>query len=74
MRIEKCANISAFAEASLYRFTSEHLHGVQVLNNVAIGNGLTWNEVTRKFFYIDTCAANVVQFDYNELTGQLCML
>lgn len=47
---------------------------VSIKGNIGISNGLTWNEKTKKFYYIDSCDVNVKQYDYNLETGKLSRL
>lgn len=44
----------------------------KIKNNIFISNGLTWIQGTRKFYYIDSCAYDVLEFDYDMDTGELC--
>lgn len=41
--------------------------------SVGISNGLAWNEKTNKFYYIDSVDSDVKEFDYDPVTGNLCM-
>lgn len=42
--------------------------------NVSISNGLTWVRKTNKFYYVDSCAYDIKEFDYDPETGDLCKL
>lgn len=44
-----------------------------IRNNVFISNGLTWNEMNNKLYYIDSCVPVISEFDYDIQTGSLCM-
>lgn len=72
MRFEECVDIPEVAEGTLYRFTRNQPAGVAVLNDIAIANGLTWNAATHKFYYVDTCACNIREFNYDIRTGNIC--
>lgn len=39
--------------------------------NVHISNGLAWVKQTNKFYYIDSCAYGVTEFDYDSETGDI---
>lgn len=39
---------------------------------IGVSNGLTWNEKTNKFYYIDSCDLDVKEFDYDPKTGSIC--
>lgn len=41
-------------------------------NNIGVSNGLTWNEKTNKFYYIDSVDHDVKEFDYDPATGNIC--
>jgi gluconolactonase len=58
---------------TFYRFTNGT--GAKALKtNVGISNGLTWDVERRKFYYIDSVARNVKQFDYDPETSEICEL
>lgn len=42
------------------------------LSGITVSNGLAWNRELKKFYYIDTFAHNVSEFDYNEAEGTIC--
>lgn len=53
-----------------YMFTK--WHGLQkLLADVYISNGLTWVRSTNKFYYVDSCKYNVIEFNYDPETGSL---
>lgn len=41
------------------------------LSNINISNGLTWNEKTNKFYYIDSGDLHIKEFDYDPSTGSI---
>lgn len=43
----------------------------QLRPNVYISNGLTWVRSTNKFYYVDSCQYNVMQYNYNPKTGKI---
>lgn len=43
----------------------------KLFGNVTISNGLTWVRTTKKFYYIDSCTYNIMEFDYDRKTGDL---
>lgn len=46
----------------------------QHLSKISISNGLAWNIALKKFYYIDSPERTVFQFDYDEISGAICML
>lgn len=56
---------------TFYRFTNE-TGAVPLKANVGISNGLTWDVNRKKFYYIDSVARDVKQFDYDPVTSQIC--
>ena len=57
---------------TFYRFTKDEQF-VPLKRSVGISNGLAWNEKTNKFYYIDSVDSDVKEFDYDPVTGNLCM-
>lgn len=56
---------------SFYKF--EKRNGLKNLfGNISISNGFTWARKTNKFYYIDSCAYDIKEFDYDPKTGDLC--
>lgn len=41
-------------------------------SDVSISNGLAWNEEGKKFYYIDSLAGTLDEFDYDIKTGIIC--
>lgn len=65
-----CLNHSTTA----YLYHYDPMEGLTTIrSNIFISNGLTWNEKTNKFYYIDSCVPEVNEFDYDVETGSLCM-
>lgn len=57
---------------TFYRFTKDEQF-VPLKSSVGISNGLTWNEKTNKFYYIDSVDLDVKEYDYDPVTGNLGM-
>ncbi|CAN5383323.1 SMP-30/gluconolactonase/LRE family protein [soil metagenome] len=57
-------------KGSLYRLNTD-LSVDKVISGVTISNGLTWNPVAGKFYYIDTPAMEIRSYDYDNATGEL---
>lgn len=72
MRYEECVDLPEISEGTLYRFSKEDPGGVPLLNNIAVSNGVAWNIFTEKYYYIDTCACSIREFDYDLWTGNIC--
>lgn len=56
---------------TFYRFTSQEQF-VALKGDIGVSNGLTWNEKTNKFYFIDSCDLDVKEFDYDPKTGNIC--
>lgn len=70
-RLAGCDGPTNLPNASFYRF--DLMNGVkQLQKDVFISNGLTWVAKTKKFYYVDSCTHDVLQFDYNIDSGELC--
>ncbi|XP_050304259.1 regucalcin-like [Anthonomus grandis grandis] len=58
--------------AALFKFTKDHINAPEVMiPKISLGNGLTWNSINTKFYYIDTYTEDVVQYDYDDTTGTI---
>lgn len=56
---------------SLFRF--EYSTGAKILkSDIGISNGLAWNERTNKFYYIDSLALDIKEYDFDPITGDIC--
>lgn len=71
MRLEAIGDIFEAADGSLYSFAKDQELAL-LKTKIGVSNGLTWNEKTGKFYYIDTCALDIKEFDYNLKTGEIC--
>ena len=59
-------------EGILYQVTCENLDSPRIeIAPVNISNGLTWNAANDKFFYIDAGSTQVVEYSYNDETGEI---
>jgi len=56
---------------TFYRYTNKEQF-VPLKREIGVSNGLTWNEKTNKFYYIDSCDLDVKEFDYDPKTGNIC--
>lgn len=43
----------------------------ELSTNISISNGLTWVRTTNKFYYVDSCAYNILEYDYDPETGHI---
>lgn len=70
-RLAECGGSAGSSNASFYRYDQQN--GVkQLKKDVFISNGLTWVTKTNKFYYVDSCTHDLLEFDYNIDTGDLC--
>ncbi|XP_063704399.1 regucalcin-like isoform X2 [Culicoides brevitarsis] len=70
MRLEECGDIFAARWGTFYRYTkTDGFKGLKT--HIGVSNGLTWNEKTNKFYYIDSCDLDVKEFDYEPRTGEI---
>lgn len=73
MRQEECAAaVLDNVDGSFYRYASGDKVATQLKSGVGVSNGLAWNLKTKRFYYIDSCALNVKEFDYDVKTGEIC--
>lgn len=71
MRREECGNIFDATDGALYKYSKDEPVKT-LMDKVSVSNGLAWNEDKRKFYYIDSCALNVREYDWNPKTGDIC--
>lgn len=64
MRLETLGDIFEQKEGKLYRFDGK-VNGkfYEQKREISVSNGLTWDEKTNKFYYIDSAALDVKEFD-----------
>lgn len=71
MRIELDTDIFDHRLGTLYCYTKKE--GFTVIKKlIGCSNGLTWNEKTNKFYYIDSVVLDVKEYDWDPKTGNLC--
>lgn len=68
-RLEEGCDSNATANGGFYMYEKGKCLK-KLLNNIALSNGLMW--VRNKFYYIDTCAYDLKEFDYDPQTGNIC--
>lgn len=59
------------SNGNLYSYEKEKGFKQQV-GGIKISNGLAWNRELKKFYYIDSLAFEVSEFDYDEVNGTIC--
>jgi gluconolactonase len=59
---------------TFYRYSKENHGFVALKSKIGISNGLAWNTATNKFYYVDSLAFDVKEFDYDPITGDICKL
>lgn len=71
MRLEALGDLFEIAAGTFYRYTQDE-GAKDLLHNIYISNGLTWNEKEKKFYYIDSCKIDVKEYDYDPISGDIC--
>lgn len=67
MQLDKLGDIMQQKEGKLYRFDGKAGGEFHLLKSgVSISNGLTWPENTNKFYYIDSAALDIKEYDVLE--------
>lgn len=61
-------------DAKLYRHVKGEAVAQVVISELGLPNGLTWNLKKKKFYYIDSLAYDVREYDYDEKTGNICKI
>lgn len=68
------------AKANLYRFYQDEpqdeeqyvVHAaVKIVDKIGLPNGLSWNAREKKFYFIDSLAFDVKEYDYDGATGNV---
>lgn len=60
----KVCNFATNIFGNLYRKTKNQ--EVEVLDNrIKVSNGLTWDEYTDTFFYVDSCTLTIKKYNWN---------
>ncbi|KAG5672043.1 hypothetical protein PVAND_002205 [Polypedilum vanderplanki] len=70
MRLELVHDIFEKRLGTFYRYTSKEQF-VPLKKNVGVSNGLTWNEKTNKFYFIDSVDLDVKEYDYDPVSGSI---
>jgi gluconolactonase len=71
MRLEACGDIFEKSLGTFYRY-SRKSGFVSLITNIGISNGLTWNKMMNKFYFIDSTALDIKEYDYDMKTGDIC--
>lgn len=71
MRFDECSPRSPSINGNFYMYNSRRRSANILIPNVRISNGLTWNLQKKTFYYIDSCAHNVMEYNYNPRTGAI---
>lgn len=58
------------ADANLYRYASGE-DKIVVADKLGLPNGLTWNARKSKFYYVDSLAFDIKEYDYDGKTGDI---
>lgn len=58
------------ADANLYRYTCGE-DKILVADKLGLPNGLTWNAKKSKFYYVDSLAFDIKEYDYDAKTGDI---
>ncbi|XP_067634407.1 regucalcin-like [Eurosta solidaginis] len=64
------SDLFTYRKGSLYSFQKNEKPKT-ILTNAGISNGMTWNDKTKKFYFVDSANYNVTEFNYNYKTGTL---
>lgn len=70
---EQCGDVFNSTSGTLYKYAKNEPVKM-LLNKIGISNGLAWNEKKRKFYYIDSSAMNVREYDWESNTGDICKI
>lgn len=65
LKAEQCGNPFEINSGKFFRFDAKNGKFVEQFDKVFISNGLAWNDKTRKFYYADTGAYDVKEFDFD---------
>lgn len=58
-------------QGSLY-YIDNRLNPQKKISSVSISNGLAWNSQDDTFYYIDSPTRQVVAYNYNPYSGEIC--
>ncbi|XP_063987759.1 uncharacterized protein LOC135167952 [Diachasmimorpha longicaudata] len=62
---------SLYNQGSLYRFAADGTP-TKILSPVSVSNGLCWSHDNSTFYYIDSPTLEIVAYDYDVETGNIC--
>lgn len=71
MRLEACGDIFEVTDGNLHRYDATTKQLTTVKTDIGISNGQSWDVKAGKYYYIDSVAFNVKQFDYDVNTGDI---
>lgn len=71
MRLEALGSLFEIASGTFYRYTHDE-GATELLHNIFISNGMTWDQKNNKFYYIDSGIMDVKEFDYDPKSGNIC--
>lgn len=71
MRLEALGSLFEISAGTFYKYTKEE-GAKDLLHDIYISNGLTWDTKTNKFYYIDSCKIDVKEYDYDPESGNIC--
>lgn len=66
------SDIKANPTASFYHFNVKKSEAITLKDSIGISNGLTWNKLVGKFYYIDSIARDIKVFDYDTSNSTIC--
>lgn len=70
MNVDSCDDAYKYTPfSSLYEYQKKKCVE-RSISNVYISNGLTW--IGSKFYYVDSCAYDVKEYEYDSETGDIC--
>ncbi|XP_067634406.1 regucalcin-like [Eurosta solidaginis] len=64
------SDLFTYRKGSLYSFQKKK-KAKSIVPYAGISNGMTWNDKTKKFYFVDSANYNVTEFNYNYKTGTL---
>lgn len=71
MRLEALGSLFEIASGTFYRYTHDE-GATELLHNIFISNGMTWDQKEKKFYYIDSGIMDIKEFDYDPKSGNIC--
>jgi gluconolactonase len=71
MRLEACGDIFEASLGTFYRYAGKNGF-IPLKSKIGVSNGLTWNAEKNKFYFIDSTALDVKEYDYDPVSGNIC--